>query len=198
LGNVAEQRSVANVAVLQQHAVKVFLALARHAESNAVALGAFVIHGTRVPVVAGKGVGVKNAAARGVATVGGAQISVVAVDGRTDAFACIAVVGQGAHIFVVTRRTGKRLVQASRFRVTAIFGTLVAIVANPGRSIISAFVNLAVAIVINAVADLFGRCGRGTWGQTFGIATTNARAQTPLVLDMTSGDKTQFYRSFRT
>ena len=157
---VAKERSVAEVAVLQRPAVTIRLAVARYRKAGADALATVVVHGAGVVIVAGGEVVDEEATACGVAAVVGAGIVVVAFDGRAHAVALFAVVGEGTDVAVVAVGTREGFVGATQFRVAGVFGAVVAVVARK-------VIDQAVAVVVKTVALFQRRRCRIAFGQPF-------------------------------
>lgn len=137
-----------------------------------------------VAVVTWAVVGSELAARVRITRVGGAGIAVVAGDRFPGTQPIIAKVAQGAVIAVVAVVPSHVLMNAPHLRVTAVGGAGVVVFA-------SLLVDLAVAIVINAVAIL----GRGgsciASGQTGFTAIANPRTQAEVILAVARGREGQ-------
>jgi len=153
---ITEQSAVAQVAVFQSLTICVHEAVARHRNSNAVAVDALVRHCTGVAIIAGKRVRVEIAAAGGGADVVGARVVVVALQRVRDAGACFAMVGHRAGVSVAALPFGHRFVAASFFAEAGVCSALVAIVAHVHIKTVDqiGFINLTVAVIVQPVAHL--------------------------------------------
>tara|TARA_B100000674_G_C37343310_1_gene690740 strand:- start:197 stop:505 length:309 start_codon:yes stop_codon:yes gene_type:complete len=89
------------------------------------------------------------AAAQAITTVLGARVVVVAIDLCSDTHTFFTVIANGARITVQTFTLGKKFVRTSIRPGACINGAIIAVIAGP-------VVGHAVAIIIDAVADLIG------------------------------------------
>jgi len=144
-GRVAEENSVAQVAVVQRRTVLVLHAVTVDLDAHAVALAALVCDGAGVRVVAGEAVRVVDAAACFGAGIVGAGVVVVAIHGLADAHACFAMVCLGAGISVHAFARFQGQVLASLFAQASVIGAVVIVGACQ-------LIGVAIAVVVHAVA----------------------------------------------
>jgi hypothetical protein len=116
----------------------------------ALARFALVVDGARLVVIARDEVGFIDAPFRTLAGIVGAGVHIVANDGRADASSRIAVVSDSAGVVVNAFGACLQVVQATIFAQAGIHGALVVVVAG-------IFVDLAIAVVVKAIANVFGR-----------------------------------------
>ena len=112
------------------------------------------IQSTRVSIVVARyGIVLLEASVEGIAVIICAEISVIAIQGQTDANACLALAIVCARAAVIAANTVHchGIVQASLFAPALILGARIAVVA------LHAVVGLTITVVVDAIADLFRR-----------------------------------------
>jgi len=184
---VASQRTVARVAVLQRSAVLVNRTFAVHRLATADTLLAVVAKRTRIAVVAVVPVERDHATNNGIARLVGARIPVIAVHGGTDARASLAGLLHRARIAVVALASVKRLGRASRRPLALVHCALVLVVAKPcgpGLSL-RRLVRLSVAVVVDPVACFGSRDRRIAIEQRPVLAGPHPDAHAEVVLRCT-------------
>jgi hypothetical protein len=169
LFGIADEGSVAEVAIFQGSAISVLLAGAIYLVAGALLVLALVSNRTRIPVITINVVSHKKTAAGFVAGIVGTGIVIVAEDLAADALAGHAVVGHGTGIPVDAFAFVEGQMLAAVGSETGIFGAEVVVVAG-------AFVGFSVAIVVGSVAGFFSGHSCIAVGETF--LTANALAFT--------------------
>jgi len=187
---IAEQRTVADIPVLQLSAIRVSHAFARHCEAQALTQRAGIVHRTRILVVAGGAVEFRQAACSGQAVIVGAAVSVVADDLRPYAHALITVIGLGAHVCVAAFGTGENLAHAADVRIATVGSTLVIVVARD-------VVDLPVTVVVEAIAHLLKGHTRVTVGKAGLFANSQAGTFAPLIFNVAGCSQRQLDRRNR-
>jgi len=186
---IAQERAVADVAILQWNAVDSLVAIAVYGEALALTLGAGVVYGARILVVTRRAVERIDATAGRIAAIHRADVPVVAVDRCSRAYPVLTMVRQRADIAIAALGTGQGRVRAPGIRVARILGTVVFVIAGD-------VVHLPVAVVVLPVALL----RRGVWS----IACSKARLRADtasfthaeLVLQRANRAQPQLYRFF--
>ena len=181
LGLIAEESPVADVAVLQGHTIALFLTVARNGEAGTEAAIAFISHGARVAVVAIDHVVFKVAPPEAVAGIISAGVAIVATDGRTDTDSGLAMVTDGADIAIDALALRQGLLGASIGTVTGIDGTRITVVAEAHGRVQDRFIDVAITIVVEAVARLLTWRPGITLAKSISPADPLADANSPLI-----------------
>jgi len=171
---VAEELSQALVGLAHEQAVFVSLTVAVSGEPDALPGEATVTVGAGVAVIAGQGIELVLAAQFGVTKLVRAWILVVAGKRGPHALPLFTVIADGARVAVKAFSPGSRLVDAPARAQAFICGAWIVIVTRN-------FVDDSVAIVIQAVADLLGRCCSITLSKALFAADPLARTNPELV-----------------
>jgi len=198
--HVADQRSVAQVSVLESRAIGIFLAIALDREAGAYTFFAGVCHRTGVKVVALVQIELRLTSTLSVTDVVGAGVLVVAGDGKSDALSFFTVVAHGACVAVDALAFALDRVLTALRAGADIVGTRVAIVAKVHVLAFNekGLVNVAIAVVVQAVADLFSRNRGIAVGQAVGCAGPYSGASPPFILDHAGRGKSLFNRGSST
>lgn len=174
LSRVAEENSVAEIAVLKCPTIGGFLAVTGKGGPHAFPLLAGVIKGARVAIVTRCRVeGIETPGGR-VAGIVGTKIVVVALDNRTFARSFLAIVTFATRITIVAHDAGHGHELTTIDTAAIIVGTTVAVVTNE-------IVNLAIAVVVETVAALFSGEDGVARGEPRRATDASPRATPPLV-----------------
>lgn len=181
---VTIENPVADVAVLQGPTVAIGLAVAGEGGTETLAFLAGIVKGAGILVIAWCRIVRIQASAFGGAGIIGAQVFIIAEYDAAKARAFVAMVTFGAGIAVITPGAGQRFEETARLPRTTVKGTLVVVVAHD-------IVDIAVAVVIKAVADIFERVNCVARRKTVCRATTTTQTSAPLVGSLTGGSEAE-------
>jgi len=194
--HVADERTVAQVPILERFALFIGQAVARNLKSHALALDALVADGAWIAVVTGIVVGRIVASAGLGAHVVGAGVFIVTDDRVAHAHSLDAVVRYGADVAVFALYPIQGHVLASGLAVADIFRTLVFIIAQVqvDTSLFDRLVYVSVAVVVHAVALLLDRYLGIARREALLFANPLPVADTPIAGNAARSPETQLYR----
>ncbi len=152
---VADQCSIALIAVFQRRTIGIGLAVAGDGSASAVSVQAEIAHGADVTVVAGAAVGGVHTAALLSTGIVGAGVLVMAIHRVTDTGPGGAMVGHGTWVTIITGAAVEGRIEASVATGTGIVGAVVIVVAQV--DIVAAhqiwLVHIPITVVVEAIAQ---------------------------------------------
>jgi len=184
LGGVANQGSITDIPIFKRGAVVVARALAVDGNPNAEVLFTAVRNGARIFVVAINRIWREDAASRRITGIVGADVVVVAGYRRTAALPGRTEVRHSAGITIDALDCVEGLVVATFFSEADVVGTSVVVITG-------IFIGVPIAIVIEAIADVFRRNGRITISETLIGAVALPRTRTKFVVLLTGSCQSQ-------
>lgn len=164
---VADERSIAEVAIFQSVTVIIALAIAGDGKSAASAVGAGIGDGAGVAVIASCGVLFEEAASTAITGVVGALVVVVADHGIADTKPGLAVVGDGAGVAVLAFAGIEVNVIAPGLALAVVLSAIVAVIAKIDvvAFVLFWFVHIFVTVIVDTVARFDCWHGRIAGGQ---------------------------------
>jgi len=196
LGFVTGQCAVAEVTIFQCGAVIVILAGTGDGMACANAVGALIADGARIVIVTVRAVVLEQAAAQSVAGVVRTLVIIVTDNRVADTLSPFAMVSNGASVAVHTFSRVQDLVGAAILAVTGVDGARIIVIAEV--DVVSAhllrFIDIAVAVVINAVALLLSRYGGIARRQSLVAAHPLAEARASLIAERAGRGEAEVHR----
>jgi hypothetical protein len=161
---VANESSVAAIAVVERVAIGIYFARTLHGKAHTCTLLAAIGYRAGVIVVAGSAVKLSRAPAKAIAKIVGTRVTIVTNDGETDTNSPVAVVAHGAGVAVHTFPLAQVGIGAAHITITSVGCAVVAIVAEIDvvPTHFQGLVNVAITVVVKAIANLDGSLARVT------------------------------------
>jgi len=161
---IAEENSIAKIAIFKWCAIQIGLAVAVDVCALAEPCDALVSNGARIAIVTRPGNRGVLATSRNGAKIVSTRIVVIALHHIPNACPAITVVGNGTGVSVVAITDFEQLVNAPVFATTGVCGAVIVISAQLQVLALDQFglINLAIAVIIDTVAGLGHRVRRIT------------------------------------
>ncbi len=194
---VAKESTGTSVPVVEGYAILIGNAFAVDGEACASAVLATVVDGAGVAIIAIIQIKLPGATAQSVANIVGTGIIIVACNGQTDAFATLTMVSNGARISINALTLLHHFMLAAFLGQAKVNGTGNAVIAEPNGGVngdVVGFVNVAIAIIVDTVANLFGRNRRITGREPLLCAHSFARAGAEFIAHFTVREEPQSCR----
>lgn len=178
-GQIAYQGTVTDIVIFKSRTIEIALAITIHRHPDALAALTGIPQGAGLTVIAAAGGGFVETATVGQTDIGGADVIVVAIQGRAMAESVGAGIFYGAGVAIIATAR-HHLVLTPVDATTGILGTGIGIVTID-------VVNGAIAIIVNTIAHLLGRHLGITVRQSAAGTETHPPARPVFVGDGTQG-----------